>query len=856
MDNFQNELQERIIYEFKLRKEEPIDKEKFDKIYSRAKKLYESEMNETFLAPKMFGMEYLGITNSSYKSLIGGYQRAKILKDYEVDIDKIRALREKIIYEERLHKGDLKSYNELLLYYDKYYIPLMEKDFFEKILDINIFSLRNIKPKSTSQEISEDEKEHKTAVIKNETISDEEIESFRERVLKEELLHKDDKITYNRFLEIYNKHFIPLSEEDFAKRILDINKKTYNEMKFYPDRNVIILSNVQIPDNIKEIRKDIVKRERLHRKEEIQYDRFNEIFDNNYLPISRVDYAELILDIFKDSLSSAKYDSKRKMVVLTKEEYPTCEEIKAIRENIIRTYKMHKGDKITYSKFLEIYNDERFYLWITEEEFAKEIFDIEPASYRGIKGGFRDNAGILKNEEVSQDEIRDLRKHILEEFRVGQKITFEELEYIYNKYYIRLSIKEYADKVLDINSIKDLKNKKFEKEDPNNPEKKIVKRMKKMIFLGEELDNLKSQLYKSNLVYDGMEITRSHFMELYKSCPHAFSYLMFGKLFLGMDLGKTNALVLGRTRKEIAMIHVPHEINKDNQKQFMNLQYSRIESLLYDGKLPNEIAEELMILPQDIDKKISEVMKRKNMDKGKIEKARVKNLLFTNINSPQMAIKLHIDIGTIKNISKVIILEEIQKYMQEGLSFDEAKDEVLRDLVSVRGKTLKKDEKSDNKISKSKMLLKKRTEKAIDDYKGSPKEKQVLNDYIAECMKEANSDNEDVMDIDVLEEAILLLDKDDESIKFFTRYCIGKEEYKRANVFLAYYLGDFSIKEADKKPLRELYKEIRRASERKKAIESVLVNKTIHNGYSASENQELKREVNKNILEMLEEIDF
>lgn len=67
MNSFEQELQEKIIYEFKLRKEEAIDKETFEKIYSRAKELYETEKKEKFLDPKKFAMDYLGITTGAIK---------------------------------------------------------------------------------------------------------------------------------------------------------------------------------------------------------------------------------------------------------------------------------------------------------------------------------------------------------------------------------------------------------------------------------------------------------------------------------------------------------------------------------------------------------------------------------------------------------------------------------------------------------------------------------------------------------------------------------------------------------------------------------------------------------------------
>ena len=635
------ELQKRLIYEFKLRIEQVINKNEFEQIYNRAKEIYEQSHQNLFLSPKEFAKTYLQLTDSSYKMIKGGYQNAKILKDYQVTSEDINNLRKKIVYENKLHREDMKTYKELMEYYDRYFIPFLEKDFFEKILDINPNNLKNINPNGKK---SKEEKESKTAILKKLVITDEETEEFRNNVIELELLHKKDKINYEKFLEIYNKYFIPLSEEEFANKVLDINKKAYTKIKFYPESQAIVLTKVPFPENIDKIRKVVIKNERLHRKDEITYEQFIKILDNNYIPISREEFATYCLDISTTSLRSAQYDVKRKVGILNEENFPDESEIKEVRDKMINYYKLHKGDVITYSKFLEIYHNEAFFLPLTEDEYAKEMFDIESDSFLGIKGGYRENTSILKNEIVEENEIKQLRKQILTEFRIGEKITFEQLKCIYDNYYLRLSLKEYAEQVLDINknSYKDIKNKKviakgYHQENLESKEKP----MRTMIFLGDELENLKNTIIDSNNLYDGLEITRDYFMNLYKKYPHALSYMMFGKHILGINIYDTNALVLGRNR--VATINTNQEKQNDenNRNKFLQNQDNEIERLLFKGMIPKEIAEELMISKYDIDEKVKFVIESKNLDSEKIKKERVRARLFSELRIYKIAIQLN-----------------------------------------------------------------------------------------------------------------------------------------------------------------------------------------------------------------------
>lgn len=864
MDAFHEKIQHKIIEEFKLRIEQSINKDEFYAIYNRTKELYEQDGKEETLSLLEFAKEYLGLTVSAYKAVKGGYQNAKILKNYIVEEKDIQELRKRIIYEEKLHSGDLKSYRELLEYYNKYFIPLVEKDFFEKIFDIGDSTFKRIKPKKREESSIDngvEKKEVKAEIIRNVVITEQEIEQLRNEVLSGELLHKDDTISYKKFLEIYKKYFIPLSEEDFAEQILDINKKNYTTIKFYPDKTTKILTKVKIPANIEEIRESIIRKERLHRKDKISYNRFNKILDNNYLPISRKDYSDLILDISESTLRSAKFDEERKIGILSRQKYPSKEEIEDIRKNIIKTYKLHKGDKITYNKFLNIYNDKRFYISLSEEEFAREILDIEIDMYQAIKYDTRDDTSILKNEIVSQEEIDELSKEILKEFKVGQKIDYDELLYIYNKYYIRLSIKEYANRVLNIKSIKDLKNKKYIVQDSNNPEKTKVKKMKTMIFLGVELEKLKNNIVVSNNLYNDMEITRQYFMKLYQSYSHAMSYMMFGKLVLGIDMYDTNALILGRNRKVRVSTNLPYDVNKMNRERFIKNQDDRIEELLYEGKLPDEIANQLMISQYDIDEKVDSILLSRNIKGELIEKARVKRKLFSDTKLYKIAIQLHMSIEDVKKISRIVISEEIHRYMSEDkLTFEEATNEILEELLSIRDKKISKQEVVSEgvKETKTRKILIAKIKKLSSEYEGKPKQKKSLEECVEFFKKDIQQGKFDKENINYLEQAILFLDKDYENIEVFIRYCIKQEEYKRANGFIAYYLNDYSINEKEKEKLRILHQEIKSAWKKSDAIKLIVNSNNSSNekiarntGNGITDIIALKREVETNALDRI-----
>lgn len=834
-------LQRNLIEEFKLRIGDAIDKAKFEDIYNFAKDIYEKANQENFLTQKEFALQYLQITNSAYKAMHGGFQNAKILKSYEIGEEEILAFRKKIIYENKLHRGEMKTYARLREIYDNNFLPLQEKEFFEKILDITGNSLRalitktkkiekeetrkNNIEKTCEQDNLEEKKKPETEILRFEEVSEEEIQRIRKECLRGELLHRKDKIKYSEFLRIYNKYYIPLSEEEFALKILDINKKAYIKIKFYPDKEAELLSTEVLPINIKQIRRQIMAKEQLHRGDWIDYKRFNEIVDNNYLPISRVDFASEFLDISATNLNSAKYDDNRKMSVLNKEEVSE-QEIKMIRDFVIEKYRLHKNDEMTYEKFRSIYNSN--YIPLSEKEFAQAILDISETSLNSIKYGTHDHIMILNDVKISKDEIKRLRQSIKAEYPIGKDIYYEDFINIYNRFFLPISKNEYSELVLEVSKekLKSIRNPKKMEDSKTGEIKKV--NLKTRIFLGEELEEFRQKIIRENYLYDGLEITRGQFMNLYKVKGHALSYMMFGDLILNVNPMQINALVLGRNRKVKISTKLEQDKNEQNKTKFTIIQENQIAQLLYEGKTTEEIIEELMLSKyDDVETLIKNVIAKKKLDENIIRKARVKNKLLEKVPLHKIPIKLKMNINIVKKTVSDIIMDEIQEQMKLGYDLEEAIELVRKKFVGDKEKNKSENDVLDKvEIStkekrelKRKKELETRIEKILE--KGQDitfRHEEYFREYIDLCKKRYHNRKSEGINLELLEVSLLFGEYDSANTEFFIRLCIKNQEYKRANGFISYYRYNEGVDYEEREKLIDLYYLISEAKKQSNAV--------------------------------------
>lgn len=297
-----------IIYTLKLRKNDSIYYQEFLEIYKKSQEILGQE--GIFLNEKDFAEQILELTLLSYKAIKYAKGSAKILKNYQVDSQEIENIRKKLICQERLHKGQQLTYNKIRQFFEneQYFLPLEEKEYFEKMLDITNFRLRNIKSKPNKA---------KTSILENEEVSDEEIRSFKEKLLKEEKLHSGDTLTYEQCRNLFEKHHIRISEIDFMDKILDITNKAYTEIRYNPQKRVRILKKTTLnKELILKIRRYIIWKEKLYKKQEKIYDEIKAIFDKYYTVLSEIEFTEKILDITEASLRTVKSNGNKAVIDL------------------------------------------------------------------------------------------------------------------------------------------------------------------------------------------------------------------------------------------------------------------------------------------------------------------------------------------------------------------------------------------------------------------------------------------------------------------------------------------------------------------------------------------------------------
>lgn len=438
-----------IIKKFKLHKFDHISYERFLKIYQSAEGIlakYSIELKE-----REFAEQILELTNSSYKAMKFVNQAPRILKQYEIDVEQIQAMRQKVIRSKRLHREDMMSIVEIKAIFDSenYYLPLKESDYYKEIFDIPELNQKRIKKDSKS----------KTRILTNEGISEEEVLSFRREVLKKENLHIKDSLTYAMCREIFDRNYIVLSETEFMLRILDVSFKSYNEARYNPEKTVWILSNESLSDEtIEEVRKKIIVTEGLHSQDLIDYNKFREIFNKYYTPLSEVEFAKRMLDITEPALRTIKSNGQKAVVL--KDLKVTEKSILEFRKKVIKQNNLYIGQRISYKKLKKIYDENYFPL--SEVEFAEKILDITQKNYQRIKYIKDSTTIILENEIILNEEIKQIQGEIKQNYRVGEKIDISIFNEIYTRYPIRLSKKDYAEQILHISrsQFKDMKSKK------------------------------------------------------------------------------------------------------------------------------------------------------------------------------------------------------------------------------------------------------------------------------------------------------------------------------------------------------------------------------------------------------------
>lgn len=681
-------------------------------------------------------------------------------------LEKIRKeipeLKDTIAQDRGIHMNDSLNKEEFLELYQIYGINFSEMEFAENVLGIDSAKIKGLL----------NDKRKDVKIWTNEIVTLDYLLKIREETIKKEKLHINEKISYAQFKEIYNKHSGILTEVDFALEILDIPRTRYNELK--KDKcESLVLSSIEVPEEFYSDAKEKIKtNEHVYRGKPITYEEFLKLHEKYGFVTNDIEFGEKTLEMDPDSIRSLKRgDIKTSWILKGEENEKSPEEhekdIKRLRQIVIKENKLHIEDRMTGSKFTELY--EKYGFGMSQKDFALGVLDIKDYRLNVILRDESQGTAILTNEKVSKDKIKALRKAF---FSSGEHCTEDSIDYkeflrLYDLYGGILSERQFAEKVLFMSADRLT----FIRTHPGE-ETEIFCRAK---VSDAYIANLKARLIKESLLYYKQPVTLPFFNRLYKNARTILSKPNFAKEILEVNRWSYREL---ENKESNAFFILTTSGTEENREKFLKRQDEKIKQMLEAGFGYDEIEENVNLPSIELKKNIDSLYEN-GLDKENITKIYLYNTLKNN-----------------KKVDKSRLEEsEISEF----------------DISKIKGAV-------ENELRLK--PLQKKCAHIIDEVLDTPKNKKNLVEYIKLCKElyGARPKNmpEDILD--TLQDCIEFLDTNLGNSLFFIKVCIDRMDYIRANGLVTFNMHSDSLSIEDKKKLQEMRVMIKEASERKDEV--------------------------------------
>ena len=289
------ELKEKIKRENNLKYNELMSKDRMEEFYHRYGHVVEE---------KQFYISALGVSKNSMV-FWGGVKSAYILTDSkEIDLKKIR---KKVIKENNLHYYDEMNYNQVHELHQKYAPTERENVFAREVLDIERQEINRLRLNKGV---------NITHILLAESLPNiEEIKKLKKQVIKNEKLHKRDKINYERFLELYRKYGGIMPEDMFASQILDIKIQSLFKIKRPNQETAILLDTTMTKEEIKKIREQIISENALYPDKEIDLEYFKNLYYSYDHALPQNEFAFKILDLTKNDLRDLRGEKTKRVKI-------------------------------------------------------------------------------------------------------------------------------------------------------------------------------------------------------------------------------------------------------------------------------------------------------------------------------------------------------------------------------------------------------------------------------------------------------------------------------------------------------------------------------------------------------------
>lgn len=352
-------LREKVIITENLHINESISMQRFDELY---------ENYGGILTQELFAEEILDTSIDNVKNARRRNNDITILTKIEIPEEYIVELRDKVVSENNLKSNDLKSLDYMRVLYKKYGYILSEKQFVTLILGVPPYNYDQLNTGTTKQSYILVDKEEK------------DFEEIRRKVISENKLHYDDEMEYKEFHRIHQQYGPTIREYIFAEKILDISQVCLGNLRHNKENSsthILLSEPLPSDEEILILKKEILKKYKLHRRDSINYKQFKKIY-NKYAGVMPEDmFAEKILDVQKGSLHKIKY-IKNSMTMILLKSFPSKEELKELKQKVRTENEIYPGKAVSLEEFEKCFT--KYEHILTKNEFARTIFKI-PNTY-------------------------------------------------------------------------------------------------------------------------------------------------------------------------------------------------------------------------------------------------------------------------------------------------------------------------------------------------------------------------------------------------------------------------------------------------------------------------------------------
>ena len=275
----------------------------------------------------------------------------------------------------------------------------------------------------------------------------------REKMIIAEKLHINEKIDYQKFLELYEKYGDRLTDVEFAKYFLDIDNKKYYLLQSGKVNQTFILNREYVSDEeILETRNNVISYYNLQEGEKIDYDSFILMYSNFSGKLSVDQFSIEVLDMYHNAVDVIKSDRAKKACIL-KDRKINRQMISEIVRKIVSENNIHINDSIKYEEIKELY--EKYGDGLTEKKFAINILGLKIYVLNSIKSGRSNFAYIFPTYIVNPNDIYELRQRVIleEKLHIEDIISYKRFQELHQKYGGILSEEMFAEEILDISAV-------------------------------------------------------------------------------------------------------------------------------------------------------------------------------------------------------------------------------------------------------------------------------------------------------------------------------------------------------------------------------------------------------------------